>query len=238
MTIESFAYTSFIFWPLLIVALGIHESAHIITGMSMGWRFYHTSIGPLGIRLDNKGVWSFYFVRDIRLWGGSVAISHKDAGQADYRQVFAVVMAGPMVSLGASLVLLAIGHFLKDFHLSFLGIISAGVFLLTVLPYRIGFVYSDGGRCRRLIQGGQVKEIEMATFRIGSKVLFTHNYRDIDLSDAHILQTSNEIIERYFGHYCAYRYYTDREMATAADDERKILLRMEKHIPANVRRYL
>lgn len=151
------------------LALLVHETGHLIGGLSQGFRFVFLAAGPLWAERASRGI-ALRFNRVVQTWGGMAAAMPEDGH--DLRRRFAVMVAGgPAASLVLALVGWGVWAMLPPGSARFLAaataLASAGFFLATVQPFGAGGGFaSDGGRFLRLWQKGPVGEREVAVLAL------------------------------------------------------------------------
>ena len=160
----------FLSLPLLMLfVIGVHELGHVAAGRWQGFRFFGLTVGPLAWRPDNDGRVRFERNRNLNLAGG-VAIMLPE-GEENIRRRFSWFAAGgPLASLLLGLIALLPlwlfdpPRFLGDLLL-FTGILSAVIFLATIVPFRSGGFASDGMRILTFWRGGPTAEADLAALR-------------------------------------------------------------------------
>ena len=212
------------------VALLIHEMGHLVAGIALGWQFYHISIGPIRISYDQNHKLHIHWIHSIGDWGGAVAIFPKSSDSCNIREVGIVVATGPIVTFFSALLMLKL--------VPILGWLLVCITILTALPYRKGNVYSDGGKLKRIYGNSDNAEIELAGFRIGSKVLQYGDFANVELRDIEILISSSDIRDQYRGIFYKWRYYVDVAEVTQAQIMKENLDEFGQSLPISLRKVL
>jgi hypothetical protein len=133
------------------LAIALHELGHVLAGLSQGFRFYLYVVGPLKVSRVADRI-EFGWNKSLQLAGGIAACVPVDAGQPDLAKRMAVMVAGgPLASLLIAAILFALGALFPSGGASrwFLGItalMSAAIFLATIVPVRTSSFHSDGAR--------------------------------------------------------------------------------------------
>ena len=143
------------------IAIAIHETAHAVVGVMVGFRFNSLRIGrlqfdrPLRIsvykgRGTGAGGWASLFPvkQDKLIWRAS-----------------AMLLAGPLSNLLSIAVLLALPYSKGSFSAMFT-YISALLGLMNLVPFRSRAVISDGGRILMLLQNRQRGERWLAMLKL------------------------------------------------------------------------
>ena len=138
----------------LWVALAVHELGHVLGGRLGGLRFHLFVAGPLRVVAEGGGI-RIGLNRNLALAGGAALAVAQDARQL--RQRFALAVAGgPVLSLvvgGAAGVAWLDTPYPPLVHLCLgvLGVLSAALGVVTLIPNSFGGLASDGTRLSRLI---------------------------------------------------------------------------------------
>ncbi len=161
--------------PAAWLCVVVHELGHLAAGLAVGFRFQFFGVGPLMILSDPAGRLRFEWNREPALFGGvACALPTRTDG---LRPRFAwVVSGGPVASLllalvaAAALPMLAGANRLVDVELQWVRLLSAGVFLATILPLPIpnGPFVSDGTRLLRILGRGPLADRELALLTLTS----------------------------------------------------------------------
>lgn len=127
----------------------IHEMGHILGGLIMGNEFSMMIVGPLKLQKED-GQYQLTFNKNIAMAGG-LALTLPTKVEGFKKRRAAVIGGGPF----ASLILAIIAYFLfvnfsdvsskmVDSFFLFLGILSAAIFIITIIPMKVGGFMSDG----------------------------------------------------------------------------------------------
>lgn len=215
---------------LFFVAIFIHEAGHLIAGICLKWQFYHISFGPFKVSYSQVKGLRLSWIKAINGWGGAVAILPKSPDAVNGRDVGLVVAAGPALSFLGALVFFGTEPVLTY--------ISLAIAILTALPYRVGNVYSDGGKLRRLLEGYESSELELSGFRIGASVLHHGTFANVDEKDIQGLMSSPDIKDHYRGLYYSWCFYRDTANIQMAQLAKADLDEISRELPISLRKKL
>ncbi len=154
-------------FPVCFLTLAIHELGHLIAGIYVNFRPYLYIVGPLRIDWNDEAKWHIRLNRNLTFYGGLCVTIPTDTDELLPR--FAqVLLGGPFLSLlFAAISFLAAGIFpgLRT-PFAFLGIMSFGIFVITMLPTRNDAFLSDGARWLQLRRGGPLADRDAALFHL------------------------------------------------------------------------
>jgi len=207
-----------------MAAVFVHEMAHALVGVILGWQCHYISIGPIKVKHQEDGTWRTGLVKSPYLWGGAIAVTPKSTYMVHKEQLIKVIVAGPAASLLSAMILF-ITPLPNSYALLFL---AFG--LITAMPYRRGNVYSDGGKIQQLLKNEQTAEIELSIIRIGVQVFKYGNFSHVFTEDIEVLMKAADIRDSYRGTYYMWCRYKDIGQEDKADkvkvklDELSILL--------------
>jgi len=140
-----------LFFPLTFVtafaAIAIHEMAHALVGVMVGFRFNSLRIGRL--QFDRPFRISLYRGRGTGA-GGWASLFPLKQDNLIWRAI-AMLLAGPLSNLLSIGVLLALPYAKEGFSALFI-YISALLGIMNLIPFRSRAVYTDGGRILMLLQ--------------------------------------------------------------------------------------
>jgi len=155
-------------WPAILIGTGamlaavlaVHEAGHWIGGRLAGFRFLVYIVGPLRIERRGEGIevgWN----RSLALSGGLRVMTPVDDVDLP-RRVSRMVAGGPAASLMLTLLASLLGMALLGHPFAavmpVLSVLSALIFVATVLPIKTGHFYTDGARLMMLRHGGPEAE--------------------------------------------------------------------------------
>lgn len=153
-----------------LVAVGLHELGHVLAGLARGFRFHWLTVGPFKWK-QKGGKLRFEWNTSLNAAGGLAVCVPPD--DHDLRRRFITyALGGPLgslawavLALGACALLPAAGSAAAHVPLAALalsGLISALLFLITLVPMHTGGFTSDGGRVLSLTRGGAAGQLELA----------------------------------------------------------------------------
>ena len=177
----------------LWLVIALHELGHLLAGLKLGFQFRMYTVGPLCIQRKSGKHLEVNLNRDLRTFGGFCAMVPQGGDSSLVRKFTWFVLGGPMMSLAVAISCLASGFLMTAlpgpfrFAVIFLGVLSAGIFLVTAIPMKNGAFMSDGARFLRLRDGGPLGKREAAIlslFAAGSGGMSAADYPDEWLRDA------------------------------------------------------
>ncbi|MFN7327445.1 MAG: hypothetical protein ACK5SQ_12770, partial [Chitinophagales bacterium] len=89
------------------------------------------------------------------------------------------------------------------------GIISSGLFLATTLPAKSGVFFTDRKRMQRLLDKGRIGDIEYSLLKTTSQLLIDSHYKNILLEDLKMIQSDEEPIIQFWGHYYEFKHFEE-----------------------------
>ena len=140
-------------WTLLcallagFVAVAIHETAHAVVGVLVGFRFNSLRIGR--VQFDRPFRFSLYRGRGTGA-GGWASLFPVKQDKLILRTIV-MLLAGPLSNLISIAILLVLPYSKGPFSAFFI-FTSAILGLMNLVPFRSRAVYSDGGRILMLLQ--------------------------------------------------------------------------------------
>jgi len=156
-----------------ILALTVHELGHLVAGLAVGFRFSLFAIGPLlvertpagGIRLAWNRVPSFF---------GGVAGTLPTSAEGLRGRFAVVALGGPLASALLALAAHGVLAWLVPSHgwlrvsWSWVRLLSAAVFIGTVLPLPNGSFVTDGLRLIRILKPGPGGDREVSLLSLAA----------------------------------------------------------------------
>jgi len=149
-------FLSLLVWYFIVV--GVHELGHVFAGRWQNFDFHGLTIGPFSWKPDAAGKIRFKWNTSLNLAGG-LAIMLPN-GDERLRQRFMWFGAGgPIASVLLALLLYGFYLLAPDRSLGagllFVGaLLSAAIFVATILPFRAGGFSSDGLRILTFARNG------------------------------------------------------------------------------------
>jgi hypothetical protein len=141
---------------LILIVLGTHEIGHVLSGLSQGMRFLMLIVGPFGWYTSASGV-RFEWNTNLALMGGLAASLPTKEGASLRQQLLVLIAGGPAASLLLAIVAIVIAS-VSDPRFAayciFVAATSLGVFLVTLIPVRVGGFLSDGLQFIDVLKGG------------------------------------------------------------------------------------
>jgi hypothetical protein len=153
----------FVFFLLaaLFVAVAVHELAHVLAGVAVGFRFNSLRIARL--QFDRPFRISLYRGRGTGAGGWASLFPVKQDGLR-WRAIV-MLLAGPVSNL-VSILLLSLLPYSKGMFSATFIYISLGLGVMNLVPLRSRAVISDGGRILMLLQNRQRGERWLAMLKL------------------------------------------------------------------------
>ncbi len=142
------------------IAVAVHEAGHLWMGVRQGMTPVLYVAGPLRVARDG-GRMRVSFNTNLATWGGLAASIPSDTARFCERMGW-VVAAGPLASLALALVCGALVASVGIAHatpLVTLGMLSAAIFVATMVPTTVGGFSSDGAQLIAFRRGDQKMEL-------------------------------------------------------------------------------
>lgn len=169
---------------LILIVLGTHEIGHVLGGLSQGMRFLLLIVGPFGWHTSASGI-RFQWNTNLALMGGLAATLPTKEGAALRHQLLVLIAGGPAASLVLAMIAVVIAS-VSDPRLAayciFVAATSLGVFLVTLIPTRVGGFMSDGLQFIDVLKGGNHASDRGALMQIFAQSLEGVRPRDWDSS--------------------------------------------------------
>jgi hypothetical protein len=219
-----------------LIAIFIHELGHLFAGLIQGFKLQLFVVAFLGIkREDGKVV--YYFNRELHFFGGIAATSPKHISKNLKNQFAYIFIAGPLFSLTFGILFLFLFNITDSIFnssLGIIGIISIGLFLATTLPEKSGAFFTDRKRMQRLLDKGRTGEIEYSFLKTNSQLLIDTHYKNISLEDLKMIQSDEEPIIQFWGHYYEFKHFEEIGNEEMALIIKKTLNLYKETIPKNI----
>ncbi len=217
-----------------MIVIGIHEVGHILLAVNKGWYFFYMIVGPVGVKHLPTGGNRFFLERKMRRWGGAAAVASINYHEVTRKDLLTVVAAGPVCSLVFGVASILIGYLNLRMYWYNLGVLSLIVGAITLMPHRVGYSYSDGGKIKCLLSEGNEVELALARYRIGASILIGGGYGGVRYGDCRLLIDSSDIKDQYMGTYYAYRMHQANGAFRLAAENREKLHQMSVKLPSRM----
>lgn len=224
-------FSSVIICP--IFAIFLHELGHLMAGLIQGFKLQLFIVAFLGIKREEDKV-KFYFNRELQFFGGIAATSPQKVSNHLKKQFAYILIAGPLFSLifGALFLLLfSTTDSIFNASLGITGIISSGLFLATTIPSKSGVFFTDRKRMQRLLDKGRIGDIEYSFLKTTSQLLIDSHYKNISIEDLRMIQSDEEPIIQFWGHYYEFMYFEEMGNEEKALSIKNNLSQYEELIP-------
>jgi hypothetical protein len=197
---------------MFMLALIVHESGHLISGLLVGFRFEMFVAGFLKIYRDQKRRIRIGINKDLSLFGGVAATTPRDIS-ADNRKKFAmVILGGPIASLIFVFVFFGIASLFVEpwrFLFAIAGACSFGVFFGTIIPNKSGIFFTDRKRFQRLISRSETSEIEIALLNLVTLQSVENSMKNADYKDIETVKRDQDPFINLFAYYYEVMYHYD-----------------------------
>ena len=218
------------------IAIFIHELGHLLAGLIQGFKLQLFVVAFLGIkRVDDKI--EFYFNKELQFFGGIAATSPLQISKNLKNQFAYILIAGPLFSLIFGMLLILLFN-LNDsvFNSSIVitGVISIGLFFATTLPNKSGVFFTDRKRMQRLLDNGRTGEIEYSFIKVSSQLLIDSHYKNISIEDLKMIQSDEEPIIQFWGHYYEFKHFEDIGNSDKAALIKEKLQTYKEIVPLNI----
>ncbi len=192
--------------------LAIHELGHLITGLAHGFQFALYVVGPFGWKKEGTGKITFYWNKDLSMFGGAAATTPKEE-RADLANVFGrILIAGPLTSLSFSIIFALLSYTTTsslDFFLFISALLHFGIFLATTLPSKSGFFFTDRKRWQRLHSKGKERESELAILHAMLEESLKGHYKEAKPEILQKLKEDPDESVQLWGDYFLYKHYSE-----------------------------
>jgi len=177
------------FFPILAVATVAHQLGHALAALTVEMRVSSLVLGPLLWEVKDGRIEFSVGRASMRSYvGGAVGIASTWADEPRWYRVW-VALAGPLANLfmGVAAFVLALTAKNSSYEshwtvLADLSTISAGMFVLNMIPLRVGRFYSDGARIFQMLSGGMWSDYHRAFAQVSSIAVTHLRPRDYDLA--------------------------------------------------------
>lgn len=245
---EVVAVIALLFIPVCLLVIGVHEAGHALAGVAMNFDFRMYVVGPLLWDKETTG-WKFKWNKNVNTFGGMVICIPPPSDDLNKR--FSVYAAGgPVASFLLAVVAYIAYHILAGFALSGAGtvvvsnvlyiisIISAIIFIITMIPVHSGGFSSDGARMLRLWRGGDTARFEIMLLKIISTSMAGTRPLHYNLEELQEAQALAERIDApmriYLQYYFYYRALDNNDVDLAEQHLNKYIEQIEA-VPEGIR---
>jgi hypothetical protein len=190
------------------LASAVHEAGHALAGRLVGFRFHFLIAGLLKIARDDNDRVRIGLARQVSPFGGMVSMLPTDTRDLR-RRFFALIVAvqrKPCFRCGCSAPRTHEFHYTEmPLLLTMLGLMSLGIFLVTMVPMTSGLLMSDGKRMLRLARRNPDSEREAAQLSLIALATAGRRPRDWPLEFVAAAQgTADGSLGDYSGKMLAY----------------------------------
>jgi hypothetical protein len=165
-----------------------HEAGHLVAGLLAGFAPSRFIVGPVHIEwIDGKARWRFAL--NLRFFGGLAGVVPRDVQNLARRRAL-LVAGGPVANLLLAAVAVPAALHLAGqgagsgivaylpLVLLFLGLFSALLGLLSLIPSGSAGLHSDGGQLLRIWRGGPPADWDGATWAVAAAMLAGRRLRE------------------------------------------------------------
>jgi hypothetical protein len=218
------------------IAIFIHELGHLFAGLIQGFKLQLFVVAILGIkRVDDKI--KIYFNKELQFFGGIAATSPLQISKNLKNQFAFILITGPIFSLIFGILLIVLFNKTDSVFNSSIGItgvISIGLFFATTLPNKSGVFFTDRKRMQRLLDNGRTGEIEYSFIKTSSQLLIDSHYKNISIEDLKMIQSDEEPIIQFWGHYYELKHFEDVGSEEMALPIKNKLDQYKEIVPQNI----
>jgi hypothetical protein len=166
-----------LFIPAFLLVIAAHEGGHAWAGVQVDFDFRTYVVGPF-LWDKQPGGWKFMWNKNINTSGGLVICI--PIGTHNLAKRFVRYAAGgPLASLALAIIAGSIFLLLRHpglsapmqvvaYFFSMVALLSAAIFLITLLPLHAGGLSSDGARILQFLRGGDKARFEMLMLKLVS----------------------------------------------------------------------
>ncbi len=216
-------------FPLFFIAVAFHEAGHAFMGIRMGFDFRLFVVGPFLWERQDDG-WKFKWNTNVNVAGGMALCVPRPS--ADLTRRFGwFVAGGPLGSLVLALVAWAIFLLVDSLQPTsavglvftylwpLLAILSALLFVISLLPMHTGGFSSDGARLLRLSRGGDAAKFDFLMVTYVSRSIAGIRAGAFDTEDLlaarELGEKINAPMKLYIDYYLFHAYFDRREYEKA-----------------------
>ncbi len=214
---EVVAAIALLFIPACFLVIGVHEAGHALAGVAMNFDFRMYVVGPLLWDKETTG-WKFKWNKNVNTFGGMVICIPPPSDDLNKR-FSAYAAGGPLASFLMAVLAYGAYHVLAGFAVSGAGtivvsnilyiisILSAIIFIITMIPVHSGGFSSDGARMLRMWRGGDTARFEIMLLNIISASMAGTRPSHYSLEDLEEAQLLAEKIDAPMSVYLQYYFY-------------------------------
>lgn len=233
----SSSYPSHYAWIVLFllpviyfVVVGWHELGHVLAGKLENFTFHSFTVGPFAWKREDDGTIGFHWNRNLNVSGG-VAIMLPEGNDKLAQRFARYAAGGPLSSAALGLICWAVhdlppeGSFFRLLIMA-VGLLSAVIFIATVLPFRAGGFASDGLRVVSLLRGGEDATADLAVLRAMGVLRAGLPYEQLPIAQFAAMEGNDNIpaIQRITGQYYRYLYHLSRNEVDVAEAKLKTVM--------------
>jgi hypothetical protein len=167
--------TLLLLMPAYFLAVGLHEAGHAAAGAWMNFDLRMYVVGPFMWQKNSSG-WRFKWNKNVNISGGLV-IALPVTMEKLARRFSIYILGGAISSLLLAAIAFAGNRLFVRFNqdaaaeviatfFSILAVLSLFIFLITMVPVRMGGFYTDGARALRFLRGGEIAQFEVLLMKI------------------------------------------------------------------------
>ena len=206
---ESLIIRLLLFIPCYWISAIIHELGHVIVGWAHGWKLFVFVVSPIGIkRKDDKitNRLTLYFEKNPVNWAGIAGIYPVREDKFTTKAWSRVLLGGSIASIISGIIFSLI--FFIHFHYIWLllSVMTVLMGIVCLIPAKTSGTYTDGKRWRRLRNGGQESEEEIALFKMLFYELFEKDKSLMRKDEFEALLQAEHPTFRYYGYYYLYLF--------------------------------
>lgn len=216
-------------------AIVMHELGHLLAGIFQGFRLELFVVYFFGLRRNNDKI-EFFFNTNLQYFGGVAATSPKTLlNNNDLIKKYAIILiSGPLSSLLIAFFSFAIFYWYDSLFNPFWGLLSLtslGIFLATTLPEKSGIFFTDRKRFQRLLNKGEIGQIELAFLQIVNQSLLENTCKNLSIDRLSMLKKDSDKIIQFWGYYFEFQFYKDNVMYDDMNLAKVSLYEYKKIIP-------
>lgn len=221
---DHYSWIILILIPVLyFVVVGWHELGHVTVGKLENFTFHSFTVGPFAWKREDDGRIRFQWNRNLNVAGG-VAVMLPEGPKNLGNRFARYAAGGPVASLILTLLcfglyqLLPEGNFLRLVAVV-TALLSALIFIVTVIPFRAGGFSSDGLRVITLLRGGAEAKADLAVLQAMGVLRAGEPYDHLPIAEFKAMETIENIspIQLVTSYYYQYLYHLSREEIDQAE---------------------